>query len=181
MANGLWMLVAASPVLCVGPTVIAAKRRRRASPAAATRSHGSWPAGEYLAPDIEAAERQLGVLLRRMRAYQRAAHAFASSRIRDDVEFERCLDLATALSLRIADLNGAAVAQPRERERIRDQIVESLSRRPTGSTEFGLWADRVHHQRCAATAGGFDGSPAAASPIASSTASLARCRASPLR
>jgi hypothetical protein len=157
MANSLWVLVAVSPVLCVGPKVIAVKRRRGASPEAAARSPGSWPAGEYLAPDIEAAERQLGLLLRRMRAYQRAPYAFASSRIRDDVEFERCLDLATALSLRIADLNGAAVAQPRERERIRDQIVESLSRRPTCSAEFGLWADRVHRQRCAAPPGGSRG------------------------
>jgi len=159
MANGLWLLIAASPVLYIGPTLIAAKRRRCASPAAATRSQGSWPAGEYLAPDIEAAERQLGLLLRRMRAYQRAPYAFSSSRIRDDVEFEGCLDLATALSLRIADLSGAATALPRERERIRDQIVASLSSRPTCSAELGLRADRIHHQRCAATTRGFAGNP----------------------
>ena len=46
----------------------------------------------------QAAERQLGMLLRRMRVYQRAPYEFAASRIQNDAEFERCLDLATALN-----------------------------------------------------------------------------------
>jgi hypothetical protein len=119
-------------MVCIGPTLALAKRRvgasRAASKATFAQAHASLPASAYLAPDIEAAERQLGLLLRRMRAYQRAPYDFARSRIPDDAEFERCLDLATALGLRIRELSGASMADARERERIRDQILESLSR-----------------------------------------------------
>ena len=68
------------------------------------------------------------MLLRRMRAYSRAPYNFASSRIRNDAEFERCLDLATALGLHIGELSGACIAPPIERERIRDQILQSVRR-----------------------------------------------------
>src|SRR5271166_6173729 len=84
-------------------------------------------ATDHLAGDLKAAERQLGMLLRRMRAYRRAPYDFASSRISDDADFERCLDLATAVSLRIAELTGAPVASPRERERVREQVLHSVS------------------------------------------------------
>lgn len=135
MAN--WILAALSPVLCIGPTVAVAQRGRGQSRAAAQPSfaqpRGSLPAALHLAPDLEAAERQLGLLLRRMRAYRRAPYDCARSRIRNDAEFEGCLDLATALGLRIGELSGAPMAAPRERERIRDQIVEGLSARPTSS------------------------------------------------
>ena len=76
--------------------------------------------------DIKSTERQLGMLLRRMRAYWRAPYDFTTSRISNEAEFERCLDLATTLSIRIAELSGAAIAPP---ERIRDQILQSLSSR----------------------------------------------------
>jgi hypothetical protein len=142
MAN--WILAALSPVLCIGPTVAVAQRGRGQSRAAAR----SLPAALHLAPDLEAAERQLGLLLRRMRAYRRAPYDCARSRIRNDAEFEGCLDLATALGLRIGELSGAPMAAPRERERIRDQIVEGLSARPTSSAV--VWtADRADRRRSA--------------------------------
>src|SRR5690349_15898457 len=137
MVNGLWILVAFSQVLCVGPSVAVARRRRAVSrktrSATFVRPHGGTPNGGYLAPDIAAAERQLGLLLRRMRIYQQAPYDFARSRIPNDTEFERCLDLATSLGLRIQDLCGASTAEAIERERVRDQILESLSRSPACS------------------------------------------------
>jgi hypothetical protein len=127
MANDLWILVGFGPVLCIGPVVAFAERRRAWKAAARkpfTPPDRNGPAG---ALDLERTERQLGMLLRRMRAYTRAPYNFASSRIRSDAEFERCLDLATALGLHIGELSGACIAAPRERERMRDQILQGLS------------------------------------------------------
>lgn len=134
MADTFWILAGFSPILCLGTAVAVAKRRRRAWRGAANeafaQSDDSGPNCKYLAPDIEAAERELGMVLRRMRAYRCAPYDFASSRIRNDAEFEHCLDLATALGLRIGGLSGASIDAPTERERIRDQILQSLSPRP---------------------------------------------------
>ena len=81
---------------------------------------------EHVAASIESAERQLGLLLRRMRAYRSSSYDFANSRITNDTEFERCLDLATALGIRIGELSGLLMTEPAERERIRHNIVLSL-------------------------------------------------------
>ena len=129
MANDLWILVGFGPVLCAGSAVAFAGGRRAwrsAARVAFTRPDTNGLAGVL---DLECAERQLGMLLRRMRVYRRAPYNFASSRISNDAEFERCLDLATILGLRIGELSGASTAAPRERERMRDQILQSLSPR----------------------------------------------------
>ena len=126
MANDLWILVGFGPVLCAGSAVAFAEGRRAwrtAARVAFTRPDTNGPAGVL---DVEGAERQLGMLLRRMRAYRRAPYNFASSRISNDAEFERCLDLATILGLRIGELSGASTAAPRERERMRDQILQKF-------------------------------------------------------
>ena len=126
MANDLWILVGCGPVLFLGPAVALAERRRAGTGArrgACTPPDRNGPGGRL---DV-VHERQLGMLLRRMRAYRRAPYEFASSRIRNDAEFECCLDLATALGLQIGELSGACIAAPRERERMRDQILQSLS------------------------------------------------------
>jgi hypothetical protein len=56
--------------------------------ATSAQSDQSGQAHEYLAPSIESAERQLGILLRRMRSYTCAPYAFEESRIRDAADFE---------------------------------------------------------------------------------------------
>ena len=79
---------------------------------------------------IEAAEHQLGLVCRRMRAYLQDPYDFARSRIQDDAGFEHSLDLAVSLSLRISDLGGEAVAGGEEaREQVRQQILEGLVNR----------------------------------------------------
>jgi hypothetical protein len=118
MANDLWIVLGFGPVLCVGAAGFVQRRRRMwrfAARAVFPRPNGNGPTGIV---DIEAAERQPGMLLRRMRAYRRAPYNFVSSCIKNAAEFDRCLDLATALGLRIGELSGALIAAPRERERI---------------------------------------------------------------
>jgi len=114
-AAGLWMALG---------------RRRRAA-AGAAHAPGlrgaherSWPA--ELAPTIEAAELQLALLFRRMRAYLQDPYDRARSRIAGEAQFEECLDLAADLSIRIGDLCGAAIPHAAERERIRGQILQGL-------------------------------------------------------
>jgi hypothetical protein len=130
MAHGLWMVASFAPLLCVGAVIAFARGRRTFG---ATRDPAWEPpdsredGAEYRPPSIEAAERQLGMLLRRMRVYQRAPYEFAASRIQNDAEFERCLDLATALSIRIGELSGGVIAEAGEPERIRHQIELSVS------------------------------------------------------
>ena len=123
------MLASFAPILFAGSAVAFAggRRRRHGTDIVPEPQRTTPPAGEYLPPSIEAAERQLGMLLRRMRAFERAPYAFSSSRILDDTEFERCLDAATALSIRIAELSGGVTPGPAERERIRHQIVLSVA------------------------------------------------------
>ncbi|MBV9654595.1 MAG: hypothetical protein JOZ42_08530 [Acetobacteraceae bacterium] len=88
--------------------------------------------GEPRPLSMEAAERQLGMLLRRMRAYAKAPYDFTASRIHDDAAFDGCLETAIVLSIRIAELAGTPVLTAEDRERIRDQLLESLSARPEG-------------------------------------------------
>lgn len=78
-------------------------------------------------PTVKVAEHHLGLVYRRMRTYLQDPYDFARSRIKDDAGFERSLDLAVALSIRISDLGGAAVAGEEEaREQVRQQILEGL-------------------------------------------------------
>jgi hypothetical protein len=142
MANDFWIFLGLGPVLCIGAGLVQRRRRMRrtAATAAFTRPDGNGVAGTL---DLQAAERQLGMILRRMRAYRRAPYNFASSRIRNEAEFDRCLDLATMLGLRIGELSGAVIAAPMERERIRDQILQSLSRTPDSSAALRARADHV--------------------------------------
>ena len=71
----------------------------------------------------------MAVLLRRMRAHLRDPYDFAASRIASEAAFEDCLDRATALGTRIAELGGAAPANQAERERTRGLILEGLMTR----------------------------------------------------
>lgn len=157
MTNDLWMIASLGPVLCVGTAVAFVSRRRTwkaATEVAFTPPNGSGPAAEYLAPSIEAAERQLGMLLRRMRAHQRAPYDFANSRIFSDTEFERCLDLATGLGIRIEELSGGSIAAPAERERIRYQILLSLSPMPAPALKPRRGADHAGDMRFSRAFGG---------------------------
>ena len=80
-------------------------------------------------PTIEAAERQLGLIYRRLRAYLRDPYDFAASRIKDEDDFEHCLDLAASLNIRIGDLGGAAPGGPDARDQVREQVLEGLVER----------------------------------------------------
>jgi hypothetical protein len=68
----------------------------------------------------------MAVLLRRMRAYLHDPYDSAASRIASETAFEDCLDRATALGTRIAELGGAAPASQAERERTRGLILQGL-------------------------------------------------------
>ena len=129
MVQGLWMLASCAPILFLGSAAAFAGGRRRRGGAEIVPEPPpvALPSSDYLPSTIEAAERQLGLLLRRMRAFERAPYAFSASRILDDAEFEHCLDVATALSIRIAELSGGVTPGPAERERIRHQIVISVA------------------------------------------------------
>jgi hypothetical protein len=132
MIDDLWTVASFGPALCVGTAAAFAKRRRRIrrSAAAALTPPDDDKRAAYVPQNIEAAEGQLGMVLRRMRAYRRAPYDFAKSRIFTDTEFEHCLDLATALGIRIGELSGALSDAPEERERIRHQILQSVSSEP---------------------------------------------------
>ena len=133
MLRELCVCASFSPAVFVGTAVALASYRRRAARAEddcgtpASRDTGS---ASPAPPSIEDAERQLGILLRRMRAYLQSPYDFAASRIRSAAEFERCLDLATALYLALDELSGAPPATAADRERVRDQVTLSLSARP---------------------------------------------------
>ena len=129
MVQGLLMLASFAPIVLVGSAVAFAggRRRRSGTEMVPDALQIAEPGAEYLPASIEAAERQLGMLLRRMRAFERAPYAFSASRILDDAEFERCLDAVTVLSIHIAELSGGITPGPAERERIRHQIVLSVS------------------------------------------------------
>jgi hypothetical protein len=109
-----------------------------ACPASTTSGSGEGQQGEALAPTIEAAEQQLALLYRRMRAYLRDPYDYAESRITSELAFEQCLDLAVSLNICMSDLSGAASAGAEERDRIRGLILQGLlvshrlSSRPPG-------------------------------------------------
>ena len=131
MADALWALAglgAASMPLAAGlAAALARRRRRRAERAAfAAGAGGATGAEHHLPPTIEAAERAMATLLRRMRAHLRDPHDYAASRIAGEAAFEECLDRAAALGARIAELGGAAPEGPAGRERARGLILEGL-------------------------------------------------------
>ncbi|MDN3568648.1 hypothetical protein ACFQY5_16685 [Paeniroseomonas aquatica] len=111
------------------------RRRQRTRTTAFAQEAFVIPANENLhgasdVPTIEAAEHQLGLVCRRMRAYLQDPYDFERSRIRDDAGFEQSLDLAASLSIRIGDLGGEAVAAGETaREQVRQQILEGLVNR----------------------------------------------------
>jgi hypothetical protein len=123
----LWILLGLGlGSACIGGLRLGRRRRRaaaRAAPPPGTQGHLR---PDHLAPTVEAAELQLALLFRRMRAYLRDPYDRAASRIGGEAEFEACLDLAAGLSLRIGELGGAAAAGPAERERVRGQILDGL-------------------------------------------------------
>jgi hypothetical protein len=127
----MWVVADYCPVLCMATTAVFPRRRRtrRATPPPPVPQNGGEGGVECLPSSTEAAERQLGMLLRRMRAYKRAPYDFARSRILHDSDFEHCLDQATLLSIRVAEFGGDLVATSEERERIRFQILQSVSLR----------------------------------------------------
>ncbi len=133
MSDELWVVAELGPVLCIA-TALALALRRHPGQAEAEGSpmqeDDDAASGSHLAPDLGAAERQLGMLLRRMRAYRRTPHDYARSRIRHDTEFQQCLDLATALSIRVTEFTGASVSGPEEHERIRRQLLYNVSFQP---------------------------------------------------
>ncbi|MCB4823294.1 hypothetical protein [Roseicella aerolata] len=129
MADPLWALAglgAASAPLAACLVAALARRRRRAARAALMIGSGTPPQAYHLPPTIEAAEREMAVLLRRLRAHLRDPYDFPASRITSETAFEECLERATALGARIAELGGAAPVGPAERERMRGLILEGL-------------------------------------------------------
>ncbi len=155
MAEPLWAALAVG--LGVGPAPLAAaglaatglagalarrRRTRRAADRAAIAAGAAAERGrEYHLPaTIEAAERELGLLARRLRAHLRDPWDYAASRVAGEDAFEGCLDRAVLLAARVAELGGAAPAGPAERERMRGQILEGLMagaappRRPPSSS-----------------------------------------------
>jgi hypothetical protein len=118
---GSTMVIALAAALCH-----ASRKQRRTARQAFQGTTAAEAPDIHLAPTIEAAELLLAMLSRRMRIYLRDPYDYAGSRIKDDMGFEDCLDLAVRLSMRIGDLSGAATAGPSECERVRGQIVEGL-------------------------------------------------------
>ena len=136
MHEHLWTVLGlgSGPMITVAGLWIALGRRRAAAaarvapPARPVVDGGERrrPGGD-LAPTVEAAELQLALLFRRMRAYLRDPYDLAGSRIAGEAQFEECLDLAADLSIRIGDLCGAGTPpDAAERERIRGQILQGL-------------------------------------------------------
>ena len=126
----LWILLGLGlGSACIGGLGFGRRRRRAAARAASpTRPPGTQGhlRPDHLAPTVEAAELQLALLFRRMRAHLRDPYDRAASRIAGEAEFEACLELAAELSLRIGELGGAAAAGPAERDRVRGQILDGL-------------------------------------------------------
>lgn len=135
VTDPLWALAGLAAASAPFAAGLAARARHRRRHTRAAIDPGK-PSPEYhLPPTTEAAEREMAVLLRRMRAYLRDPYDFAASRITGEAAFEDCLDRAAALGARIAELGGAAPACPAERERMRGLILEGLllGRRMVGS------------------------------------------------
>ncbi len=103
------------------------RRQQAAAHSAGMVAVGGRPSQEHhLPPTIEAAEREMAMLLRRMRAFLRNPYDYAASRIVGDAAFETCLDRAGILGAQIAELGGAAPASSSEHERTRGLILEGL-------------------------------------------------------
>ena len=118
-AAGLWIVLGRR-------RAAAAVRAASACPVVAGAGERRRPGGD-LAPTVEAAELQLALLFRRMRAYLRDPYDLAGSRIAGEAQFEECLDLAAGLSIRIGDLCGAGTPlDAAERDRVRGQILQGL-------------------------------------------------------
>lgn len=127
MPDPLWTLLSLAAASAPFVAHLALRRRARGQP---PPGHvAAAPTQDYhLPPSIESAEREMAILLRRMRAFLQDPYDFASSRIADDAAFEECLDQAVTLGARIAELGGAAPASPAERERMRGLILDSVMR-----------------------------------------------------
>ena len=133
IASNLWMLLslAAGPLVGVGLGAFVGTRRRAAVRAFADTAFKP-PSGDDLhgtsnIPTIEEAERQLGLVYGRLRAYLRDPYDFGRSRIKDEAGFDHCLDLAASLSIRISDLGGAVTPPGGEgRQQVRQQVLEGL-------------------------------------------------------
>jgi len=127
------LLLTAAAAVCVLVFRFALHGRRRRAAMRAMAIELAWsPVEEQriapdIAPSIEAAERQLALILGRMRAYLRDPYDVGTSRIRGDGEFEDCLDLVARLREHIAVLEGAAIADgPDGRSRLRRQVLDGL-------------------------------------------------------
>jgi hypothetical protein len=131
MLNDIWLPALALGSISIPGLCIAGSRRRReaeraACPAVTTLVVHEEHQSEYLAPTIEAAERQLALLYPRMRAYLRDPYGYAESRITSEAAFEQCLELAINLNIRIGELSGASSAGTEERDRIRGLVLQGL-------------------------------------------------------
>ena len=128
MADLLWVFagLGASVVFLAASYALNLLRRRRWRAACTAPPTDATPPDHHLELTIEDAERRMAVLLRRMRAHLRDPYDVAVSRISSEAAFEDCLDRATALGTRIAELGGAAPASRVEQERMRGLILESV-------------------------------------------------------
>jgi hypothetical protein len=131
MLNDVWILSLVLGSIAVPGLYIVRSRGWRttagaACPAITAPETSGGRQEEVLAPTIEAAEQQLALLYRRMRAYLRDPYDYAESRITSELAFEQCLDLAVSLNIRMSDLSGAASAGAEERDRIRGLILQGL-------------------------------------------------------
>ena len=130
MSDELWVVAELGPVLCIA-TALALALRRHPGQAEAEGSpmqeDDDAASGSHLAPDLGAAERQLGMLLRRMRAYRRTPHDYARSAHSPRHGVSAVSEpSATALSIRVTEFTGASVSGPEEHERIRRQLLYNV-------------------------------------------------------
>jgi hypothetical protein len=140
MPDPLWAL--ASLAAASAPLAAHLAWRRRGRSKHGPGQAAAPPRDYHLPPSIEAAESEMAVLLRRMRAFLQDPYDFPASRIADEAAFEDCLDRAATLGARIAELGGAAPAGPAEWERTRGLILDSLMRGrggPKGGPKGGPW------------------------------------------
>jgi hypothetical protein len=146
VADQLWTLVrlAAAPVTGLIAALSRYRRQQReAAQAVVITAVSGKPSQEHhLPPTTESAEREMAMLLRRMRAYLRDPYDYTASRIIGEAAFEACLDRASVLGVRIAELGGAAPASPSEHERTRGLILEGLMAvsRIAGQASVGVGA-----------------------------------------
>ncbi|WP_157033756.1 hypothetical protein [Belnapia moabensis] len=110
--------------------IMAARQRAELRVQAAAMFQPPRSASVELGASLDEAERELGLLYRRMEAYLWDPYDFTRSRIRDDESFDRNLDFAVALNLHVAAL-ASGVTQPmfEDRAQVRQQVLEALVRR----------------------------------------------------